>query len=292
MRSLDTLQRLINDMGMDLQAVPSAATLAAPERDAPVSGSQRHFVAMLFSDLCGSTRLSASIEMEHYADTVDGSLMNVFLTVIARHGGLVIQQVGDAVLAIFGYPQATEDAARRATEAALEVHAEARAVGLTLHSGIHAGLALVSKGSPLAGMLHLHGEAVNVAGKLSATARPDEVLVSEGTLGPDSGLFVIASRRTLNIEGIAAPITGLSIAARAPADSRFEARAARGLSPFVGREDLLEKLTAALDEATAGRARSVALVGTPGMGKTRLANRFVERSLASGITVVRGYWDS
>ncbi len=259
---------------------------------------------MLFADLTGSTRLSALVraEPERYA-ALTRNLLHIYRTVVARHGGIAVRIHGDGVLAMFGYPREGEDDARRATEAALELRDAVRALRvepslatlgpLKLHSGIHAGLVLVSDGAdPSVGRFTLDGLATNIAGKLSQSARPDEVLVSAGTLGPDSGLFTIESQRTLQIDGAPDPIVGLSVAARAEGDNRFEARARRGLSPFVGREELLATLVAALDQASAGRARSLALLGTAGMGKTRLANQFLERCQASGIAVVRGYCES
>jgi class 3 adenylate cyclase/tetratricopeptide (TPR) repeat protein len=256
---------------------------------------------MLFADLTGSTRLSSSLEAEDYAALL-ARLSHAYWTVVARHRGLVVRIQGDGMLAVFGYPEPGEDDGRRATEAALELHATVRALridapthgldAMTLHSGVHSGMVLVGAGDAVKGRLELTGAAANVAARLSAAARPDEVLVSAETLGPDSGLFVIDSRRTLDLQGAPTPVVALSVVARASADSRFEARARRGLSPFVGRQDLLDGLDAALREALAGGARALALLGIAGMGKTRLANQFLDRCLDRGLSVVRGYCDS
>ena len=268
---------------------------------ATVPGPQRRFVTMLFADLTGSTRLSAALEAEHYAALL-AQLSHAYWTVVARHGGFVVRIQGDGMLAVFGYPDPIEDDGRRATEAALELHATVRALrvepsstgfgSLTLHSGIHAGLVLIGEGDVVKGRLELTGVAPNVAARLAAAAQPDEVLVSAETLGPDSGMFIIESRRILHLEGAPAPVDALSVVASAGADNRYEARAKRGLSPFVGRAELLNSLAAALDEASAGHARALALVGTAGMGKTRLANHFLDHCQAGGITVLRGYCES
>ncbi len=267
----------------------------------PPAGPRRHFVTMLFADLSGSTRLSAALEAEHYAALL-ARLSHAYWTVVARHGGVVVRIQGDGMLAVFGHPEPREDDGRRATDAALELHATVRALrldapvqgldGLTLHSGIHSGMVLVGEGDVVKGRLELTGVAANVAARLSAAARSDEVLVSAETLGPDSGQFVIESRRTLDLEGAPGPLVALSVVARAAADSRFEARARRGLSPFVGREDLLRTLDAALAEAVSGGTRALVLLGTAGMGKTRLANQFLDRCADRGLSIVRGYCDS
>ena len=264
-------------------------------------GYRRHFVTMLFADLSESTRLSAALEAEHYAALL-ALLSHAYWTVVARHGGLVVRIQGDGMLAVFGYPATGEDDGRRATEAALELHAAVRALRLepplalseplTLHSGVHAGLVLVGDGDRVTGRLELAGVEPNIAARLSAAALPDEVLVSAGTLGPDSGLFIVQGRRTLQLKGAPSPITALSVLACAATDNRFEARAKRGLSAFVGRERLLDALAQALDEAHAGGARARALTGSPGMGKTRLANQFLDRCQDRGCTVIRGYCES
>ena len=263
---------------------------------------RRHFVTVLFADLSGSTHLSALLEAEHYAALL-ARLAHAYWTIIARHGGLVVRIQGDGVLAVFGYPHTGEDDGRRATEAALELHAAVRAMHLdpaaavaakplTLHSGIHAGVVLIGEGDAVKGRLELTGVTPNIAAKLTAAAQPDEVLVSAETLGPDSGLFVIASRRILHLEGARTPVLGLAVVARTVADNRFEARAKRGLSPFVGRQELLDRVAAALDATRAGKAQALALVAAAGMGKTRLANQFLDRCLAEGIPVLRGYCES
>ncbi len=280
---------------------PSAPCLGVPDAAAAPpdpSPPQRRFVTMLFADLSGSTRLSASLEAEHYA-AVLAQLSHACWTVVARHGGVVVRIQGDGMLAVFGHPDPAEDAGRRATEAALELHAAVRALqveaaaiapgSLTLHSGIHAGLVLVGAGDAVRGRLELTGVAPNIAARLSAAARPDEVLVSAETLGPDSGLFIVESTRTLQLDGAPAPLAALSIAGRAGTATRFEARARRGLSPFVGRHDLLDRLLAGQHATTGSGARALALVGAPGLGKTRLANQFLDQCEARHIRVLRGY---
>ena len=296
---LDMPSLVVNHRSMENQSLQVGSNEAAIALPATAPVPRRHFVTMLFADLTGSTRLSASLEAEHYAALL-AQLSHAYWTVVGRHGGLVVRIQGDGMLAIFGHPEPGEDDGRRATEAALELHAAVRAlhvepspsnlVGpLTLHSGIHAGLVLVGEGDAVKGRLELSGVVPNVAARLAAAARPDEVLVSAGTLGPDSGLFIIESRRTLHLEGAPAPIVGLSVVARAAGENRFEARARRGLSPLVGRADLLARLATARDDARGGRAQALSLAGTAGMGKTRLANHFLDECRAAGMTVVRGY---
>lgn len=258
----------------------------------------RRFLTLLFSDLSNSTRLGAVLEAEHYADLL-GHLHKAYRSIIARHAGTVVRIQGDGVLAIFGHPDALEDDGRRATEAAIDLHALVRSlrvepthaqVGtLTLHTGIHAGLVLLGPGDVVRGRFELMGNAPNIAARLSDAAGPDEILVSEETLGAERHFFVTGSRRELALQGTTQPLAALPIIERARIDNRYEARSQRGLSAFVGRERELAAMALALGEATGGHTRNVVLSAAPGLGKTRLAHEFLHRCTAEGRNVLRGY---
>lgn len=149
---------------------------------------QRRYLTLLFADLSGSTRLGAALEAEHYF-AVLAEFGRLAREVISRHGGTVVRMQGDGVLAIFGHPETSEADGRHAVEATLELHEAVRALRfepadgppltLTMHSGIHAGLVLVSEGDVERGRFELTGSAPNIAARLSDAARADEILVSE-----------------------------------------------------------------------------------------------------------------
>src|SRR5882724_3852113 len=152
----------------------------------------RRFLTLLFSDLTGSTDLGATLEAEHYAALLK-QLGEVYREIVSGHGGTIIRIQGDGVLAIFGHPETQEDDGRRATEAALDLHARVRAlrlhfpasrpISLSMHTGIHAGLVLLGQGDLVHGRFDLMGNAANIAARLSDAAGPDEILVSAETLG-------------------------------------------------------------------------------------------------------------
>ena len=258
----------------------------------------RRFLTLMFSDLTGSTSLSEALEAEHYAALL-GQLRDAYQTVIARHGGIVVRIQGDGMLAIFGHPEALEDDGRRATEAALDLHALVRTLRiepqqvpvrtLTLHSGIHAGLVLLGQGDMTSGRFELMGNAANIAARLSDVAGPGEILVSEETLGAERHFFVTGERRELALQGTARPLAALPIVERAHIGSRYEARSQRGLSAFVGRQAELAILDEAFQDTLAGRTRSVAVVAAAGLGKTRMAREFLDRCGAAGGHILRGY---
>lgn len=268
---------------------------------APQSGPRRRYLAVLFSDLSESARLVATMETEEYAELV-AKLRLAYESVIPKHGGTIIQVVGDGLLASFGYPDAREDDGRRATEAALELHDVVRAFprdvtgrtksALSLHTGIHSGLVLLGEGDAVSGPIRLFGNAVNIAARLSDAAKPGEILVSKETLGAESHFFQIDSENTLKVQGIDDPVTVCRIIGRTLINTRFEARTKRGLTPFVGRETEINKLEQGLRLALDGSPQYLAIIAPPGLGKTRLVEEFLSRAPARDCRVFRGYCES
>lgn len=261
---------------------------------------QRRHLTMLFSDLTESTRIAAAMENEDYAELL-AHLRHFYSDVIPRHEGTIVQIQGDGVLAIFGYPEAGEDNARQAAEAALELHERVRGLrsepayagmDLSLHTGIHAGLVLFAVGDAVRGRFELLGNATNLASRLSDAAEADEILVSVETLGPEIASFVTDAPRALQVKSRAEPLATVRVLGRAAAASRYEARARRGLSPFIGRDAELALLHEHLELARGGRQQYVAISGPPGLGKTRLAEEFLRQALRRGFQVQRGYCES
>lgn len=265
-------------------------------------GGQRRYLTVLFSDLSDSTLLGASMEAEHYAELL-GRLRQAYDEVVTRHGGIIVRVQGDGALAIFGYPHAREDDGRCAVTAALELHALVHELSvapavlpaptLSLHTGIHAGLMLVNEGDVMRGRFELLGDAPNVAAKLSHAARPEEILVSSETLGPQRRFFEVAEQRRIAVKGRARPLPVYRIVGHATVDTQLEGAARRGLAPFVGREHELAALERAMTQARSGQPGHVALCARAGLGKTRLADEFLRRVAAAGnVQIHQGYCES
>jgi class 3 adenylate cyclase/tetratricopeptide (TPR) repeat protein len=261
------------------------------------AGSHRHHVAILFCDLCDSTRIAASIEPELYADLLQ-HLRDMLIESVARHGGEIVRIDGDGAVCIFGYPESHEDAGRRAGEAAIDVHAAAHAldqrfasggVPIRLHSGIHAGVVLLREGDIVRGRFEMLGDATNVAARLCDHGGSDEIIVSEATLGADRYFFRLGPRRQVRVAGHAQDITAFNVHGREPATTRFAARTRRGLTPFAGRADALARLRA---WSTGGQRNAMLVVGPPGIGKTRLLAEFLGETAAAGVIVHRGYCEA
>lgn len=258
-------------------------------------GSHRRYLAILFSDLCNSTGIAAAMEPEHYAALLQ-LLRTIFADVVARHGGEIARIDGDGALCLFGYPDSHEDAGRRATEAAIDIHAAVDALSasrvgadpIRLHSGIHAGLVLLREGDMARGRFEMLGDATNVAARLSDAANPGEIIVSAATLGADRHFFRTDPVREVNVAGKASGIPALVVHGREAPTTRFAARTRPGLTPFAGREADLARLHAW--RTGPARAPGPALIaGPPGIGKTRLLGEFLGQVAEAGVRVHRGF---
>jgi predicted ATPase/class 3 adenylate cyclase len=263
--------------------------------------SQRRYLAILFSDLSDSVRLAGAMEAEDFSDLLQ-KLRRAYEDIVPKHGGTIVQIQGDGLLASFGYPEAHEDDGRRATEAALDLHDLVRNLRfdtfppnfsrLRLHTGIHSGLVLLSEGDDVHGRLGLLGNTVNIASRLSHAARSDEILVSKETLGAESHFYQTSASRALSLQGIAEPIIVSGILGRAQVGTRFEARAMRGLTSFVGRQTEFQALKGSLYDVIREKPQYVAIVGAAGMGKTRLVDEFLRGPANSDCQILRGYCES
>jgi class 3 adenylate cyclase/tetratricopeptide (TPR) repeat protein len=276
--------------------------MRSTKEDDPSPGEgRRQYLTVLFSDLSGSTRLGGQMETEYFAEML-ASLRTLCRTVITRHGGHIARIQSDGVLAIFGYDGVQEDDARRAAEAALDLHESVgqipikgrRAIGevLRLHSGIHAGVCFVGRGDVERGRFEVLGDVPNLAARLSDMAGPGDLCISEDTLGPGANFFEIRDRHFASIKGRIHPLSVCTIVGRAKARTRFEAGAARGLAPFVGRESEARSLQSHLSSAVGGVPQCVTIVGNPGVGKTRLLEELVRQVSEQRCLVLRGFCES
>ncbi len=268
---------------------------ARAEAESTGSSHRRH-VTLLFSDVAGSSAHAERLEEEVYAKSLT-DFRAIAREVIAKHGGNIARIQGDGLLAIFGHPTASEDDGRRATEAALELHDRVRLLMLgsdtmQLHSGIHAGLVLLTDGDIERGRLDVVGEVPNTAARLCSLAAAGEVMVSEETLGPQTLFFQVAQLRQLVIKGRSAPLNVVRVLGRASMGRRIDAAAQRGVVSFVGRLPALAQMAAAAEQARTGTATRLLVIGEAGIGKTRLMDEFQSRLDPATFRVLQGYCEN
>ena len=229
----------------------------------------------MFSDLVGSTALSARMDPEDLREVISAYQKCVAETV-QRFGGFVAKYMGDGVLVYFGYPQAHEDDAERAVRAGLEL---IQAVGglkssapLQTRVGIATGLVVVGDliGSGAAQEQAVVGETPNLAARLQGIAEPNTVVIAESTRKLLGNLFDLQDLGAQDLKGIGGPVRAWAVLRPASVESRFEALHASGLTELVGREEELELLLRRWSKAKTGEGQVVLLSGEAGIGKSRL----------------------
>jgi class 3 adenylate cyclase len=262
----------------------SSTTATGPTAPIPLSESQtaeRRQVTVMFSDLVGSTALSARMDPEDLREVISAYQKCVAETV-GRFGGFVAKYMGDGVLVYFGYPQAHEDDAERAVRAGLEL---IQAVGglnaspLQTRVGIATGLVVVGDliGSGEARERGIVGETPNIAARLQALAEPNTVVIAESTRKLLGNLFELEDLSARDLKGVARPVRAWITLRARQVESRFEALHAGGLTALVGREEELELLLRRWSRAKSGEGQVVLLSGEAGIGKSRLTAALLER---------------
>ncbi len=266
--------RLCGFCGTPLAATPSAEV--------------RKTVTVLFSDVAGSTAMGERLDPESLREVM-GRYFAVMSAAIERHGGTVEKFIGDAVMAVFGLPQAHEDDALRAVRAALDMRTGLDALnadlerdyGVTManRTGVNTGEVVTDEA---AGNQRLAtGDAVNVAARLEQAAPAMETLLGALTHALVRDAVEAVPVEPLELKGKAERVAAYRLVGLA-------SRERMAATPLVGRADELELLreAAAAAQASAG-GRLVTVVGEAGVGKSRLLREFTE-ALEGSAAVVRG----
>src|SRR6201987_3570143 len=226
----------IQELGSSAAAQPVTAELKRQDT------AERRQVTVMFSDLVGSTALSARMDPEDLREVISAYQKCVAETV-QRFGGFVAKYMGDGVLIYFGYPQAHEDDAERAVRAGLELVAAVG--GLKTHAplqtrvGIATGLVVGGDliGSGASQEQTIVGETPNLAARLQGVAEPNRVVIAESTRKLVGNLFELQDLGAQDLKGIAAPVRTWAVLQPSSIESRFEAFHASGLTELVGREE-------------------------------------------------------
>jgi class 3 adenylate cyclase len=211
---------------------------------APPTMSERRHLTVLFCDLVGSTAIAAQLDPEEWQETVTG-YQRAAAEAITRYGGHVAQYLGDGVMAYFGYPEAHDNDAERAARAGLAIldaisklNQPSTRPELTARIGIDSGTVVVGAG--VGKDTDVFGETPNIAARVQAAAAPGTVLLTASTHRLVSGLFVVEERGAHELKGVADPVELYRVLR--PTGVRGRLAAARGLTPFVGREEELRLL--------------------------------------------------
>ncbi len=233
---------------------------------------------MLFCDLVSFTSLSEARDPEEVRELLS-RYFDTARTVIGRHGGVVEKFIGDAVMAVWGTPTATEQDAERALRAALglveavdELGRESGIEGLQARAGVVTGAVAVTIGATGEGMVA--GDAVNTAARVQAAAEPGAVLVDEGTWRVARAAIDFELTGRHQLKGKAEPVL-LWRAGRVISGVGGAQRIDGLEAGFVGRDAELRLVRELFHACVQRRSpRLVSVTGPAGVGKSRLGWEF------------------
>ena len=279
LKLLDAIAALRSDASA---TAPSTPTTPAVPSAHPEDRAERRQVTVMFSDLVGSTALSARMDPEDLREVISVYQKCVAETV-GRFGGFVAKYMGDGVLVYFGYPQAHEDDAERAVRAGLELvtavsDLKTHAV-LQTRVGIATGLVVVGDliGSGASQEQAIVGKTPNLAARLQGVAEPNSVVIAEDTRKLLGNLFELQDLGAKDLKGIAGPVRAWVALRQASVEGRLDAFHASGLTDLIGREEELDLLLRRWSKAKTGEGQVVLVSGEPGIGKSRLTAALLQR---------------
>ncbi len=260
---------------------------------------ERKQVTVLFADVKGSMELTAQLDPEQWHEILD-RFFQILSDGVHRFEGTVNQYTGDGIMALFGAPIAHEDHAQRACYAALHLRDRLRqyadelrldpGVNFAFRIGLNSGEVVVGKiGDDLRMDYTAQGHTVGLAQRMEQLAPADGIAVSQYTYKPVAGFFNARALGPTPVKGVATPIEVFILQDVGQHRIRLDISRARGLSRFVGRSEETDVLETALARSREGAGRVAAVVGEPGVGKSRLCAEFVDRCKSAGIRVYEAH---
>jgi class 3 adenylate cyclase/tetratricopeptide (TPR) repeat protein len=259
---------------------------------------ERKQVTVLFADLKGSMELLADRDPEEARKILD-PVLELMMEAVHRYEGTVNQVMGDGIMALFGAPVAHEDHAVRACYAALEMQATVRRYGeevrrrhgvkAQIRVGLNSGEVVVRAiRSDLRMDYTAVGQTTHLAARMEQLADPATTLLTADTHRLAQGYIEFKALGPVPVKGLETAIEVYELTGAGPVRSRLNAGAARGLTRFVGRDAELEQIGQALSRATGGHGQVVAMVGEPGVGKSRLVWEVTRSHRVHGWLVLLG----
>jgi len=247
---------------------------------------ERKQVTVLFADLKSSLELLADRDPEEARKVLDPVLERM-MEAIHNYEGTVNQVMGDGIMAFFGAPLAHEDHAVRACYAALRMQEaiyrlteelrRSQGIEVQVRVGMNSGEVVVrSIGSDLHMDYTAVGQTTHLAARMEQLAAPGRIRLTSETLRLAEGFVEVKPLGPVPVKGLAEPIEVYELIGAKSVRSRLQPAVARGLSRFVGRDAEIEQLQRALQQAGGASGQVLAVVGEPGVGKSRLFHEFAQ----------------
>jgi class 3 adenylate cyclase len=254
-------------------------------------------VTVLFADVVHSMYIASVVGAERLREIMT-ELVERSAAVVQRYGGTVDKFTGDGIMAVFGAPVALEDHAIRACLAALGVQEDSKrltadvrerdGVDLQLRVGLNSGQVIAGEiGSGAFGYTAI-GEQVGMAQRMESVAPPGGVMLSPSTARLVEGAATLGEPEMLRVKGADEPVAAqrlLGIGERHRAGGRAE-------STLVGRRWEMSAVEGLLDRATDGYGAVVGVVGSPGIGKSRLVREVSAMAATRRVDVFTAFCES
>jgi class 3 adenylate cyclase len=254
-------------------------------------------VTVLFADVVHSMDIAGAVGAERLREIM-AELVNISTTVVKRYGGTVDKFTGDGIMAVFGAPAALEDHAIRACLAALGIQTETArladkvkardSIDLQLRVGLNSGQVIAGEiGSGALGYTTI-GEQVGMAQRMESVALPGGVMLSTSTTRLVEHHAVLSDPEMVHIKGSDQPVAARRLLRMPERDHRV----AGAESTLVGRRWEMAAVEALLERAIDGHGAVVTVVGSPGIGKSRLVREVTSLATARGVEVFSTFCES
>ena len=265
-------------------AVPSSQS--EPEQPEAVETAQWRQLTVLFVDLVGSTQISLDLGAEHYRELVLRYQTLVSQSIETFDGFLTSYQ-GDGVVAYFGWPQASENAAERAVRSALSVLKSAGEIsvpdgsGLQVRAGIATGMVVVGDSAKSRALDQVAmGPTPNLAARIESQAAANEILISQQTWQIAGHAFNCESRGAHVLKGFNEPQMLYAVNGVRDVVSRFAAKALDAPRYLIGRDKELKALEQQWQAASQHGMRWVLVRAAAGLGKSSLLDQLIRHTQA------------
>jgi class 3 adenylate cyclase len=254
-------------------------------------------VTVLFADVVHSMDIAATVGPERLREIM-ADLADRCAAVVQRYGGTVDKFTGDGIMAVFGAPTALEDHALRACLAALGIQEEVTrlaaevegrdGIDLRLRVGLNSGQVIAGEiGSSALGYTTI-GDQVGMAQRMESVAAPGGVMLSAFTARLVDGIAALGEPELVQIKGAEEPAP----ARRLLGMGEKHRIVSRAESTLVGRKWEMVAAEALLDRAIDGYGGGLGMVGSPGIGKSRLVREVTAKAAARGVEVFTAFCES
>jgi class 3 adenylate cyclase len=254
-------------------------------------------VTVLFADVVHSMDIAAAVGAERLREIMT-ELVSRAAAVVQRYGGTVDKFTSDGIMAVFGAPVALEDHVIRACLAALGVQEEAKRLAVEVHDrdgvklrlrvGLNSGEVIAGEiGSGALGYTAV-GEQVGMAQRMESVAPPGGVMLSASTARLVEGTATLGESELLQIKGADGPVAAYRLLGMGEGNRA----ARRAESNLVGRRWEMSAVEALLERAFDGHGSVVTVVGSPGIGKSRLVREVTAMAADRGVEVFTAFCES